>query len=183
MGIELEAKKYYEFASNSDFIANKRWLIQANYTWSDSEVSVGDDDTVMTLGGAGVPEQAKFFIRDGVRMQGQSGHVANMQLGWEDDNARSQATLILNYVSERITARGAGTGGAREPDYLQEPGAFLDFVYRKDFTIKGQDMGLAFEARNLLGTDFEEFQEQNGRILVNAYELGQSFSLSLTARF
>ncbi|WP_312137225.1 TonB-dependent receptor domain-containing protein [Brevundimonas sp.] len=183
MGIELEAKKYYEFASNSDFIANKRWLIQANYTWSDSEVSVGDDDTVMTLGGAGAPEQAKFFIRDGVRMQGQSEHVANMQLGWEDDNARSQATLILNYVSERITARGAGTGGAREPDYLQEPGAFLDFVYRKDFTIKGQDMGLAFEARNLLSTDFEEFQEQNGRILVNAYELGQSFSLSVTARF
>ena len=44
-------------------------------------------------------------------------------------------------------------------------------------------MGLAFEARNLLGTDFEEFQEQNGRILVNAYELGQSFSLSVTARF
>lgn len=182
-GFEVEAKKYFEFASNSDFIANKRWLLQANYTWADSEVSVGEGDTVMTLGGAGAPEDARFFIRDGVRMQGQSEHVANLQMGWEDDEARSQATFILNYVSERITARGAGGGGAREPDYLQEPGAFLDFVYRKDFTLQGQDMGLSFEARNLLGQDFEEFQEQNGKILINAYDLGQSVSISLTARF
>lgn len=183
MGFEVEAKKYFDFASNSNFIANKRFLVAANYTWSDSEVSVGDGDTVMTLGGAGRPEEASFFLRDGVRMQGQSEHVANLQLGFEDDTARSQATLILNYVSERITARGAGVGDAREPDYMQEPGAFLDFVYRKDFTVQGRDMGIAFEARNLLGQDFEEFQEQNGKILINAYDLGQSVSVSLTARF
>lgn len=183
MGFEVEGKKYFEFGSASSFVANKRFLVQANYTWSDSEVSVGEDDTVMTLGGAGTPEQASFFIRDGAQMQGQSEHVANLQLGWEDDVARSQATLILNYVSERITARGAGVGQVREPDYRQEPGAFLDFVYRKDFTVRGRDLGLAFEARNLLGTSFEEFQEQNGKILVNAYDLGQSVSLSLTTRF
>ena len=35
------------------------------------------------------------------------------------------------YVSERITARGAGAAGAREPDYIQDPGVFLDFVFRK----------------------------------------------------
>ena len=50
---------------------------------------------------------AAFFIADGSPLQGQSEHVANLQLGWEDDTARSQATLIVNFVSERITARGA----------------------------------------------------------------------------
>lgn len=183
MGAEFEVKKYFEFADQPAFISDKRWLIQANYTWSDSEVSVGSGDTVLTLGGGGQPEQASVFIQDGSRLQGQSEHVANLQLGWEDDNARSQATFILNYVSERTTARGAGIGMVREPDYVQEPGAFLDFVYRKDFTVKGRDLGFALELRNLLGTDFEEYQEKGNKIRINQYDLGQSASVSLTARF
>ena len=123
-------------------------------------------------------------MKTAARGQGQSDHVANLQLGWEDDTDRSQATLIVNYVSERITARGAGAAGNREPDYIQEPGVFLDFVYRKDFTVVDRDIGLALEFRNLLNTDYDEFQEfGNDRIRVNKYELGRSASVSLTARF
>ena len=183
-GAEIEAKKYFEWpeASNA-FVANKRWLVQANYTWSDSEVQVDADDVVFTQGGGGTPEQASFFIADGSRMQGQSDHVANLQLGWEDDTARSQATIIVNYVSERITARGAGAAGAREPDYVQDPGVFLDFVYRKDFEYAGRDMGFALELRNLLGTDYDEYQELGNKIRINNYELGSGATVSLTARF
>ena len=184
MGAEVEVKKYFEFPDQGmSFIANKRWLVQANYTYSDSDVEVGEDDTVLTLGGAGTPEQASFFIQDGSRLQGQSEHVANLQLGWEDDTARSQATIIVNYVSDRITARGAGVGSGREPDFIQEPGVFLDFVYRKDFTVMARDMGFALELRNLLGTEFDEYQELGNKIRVNNYDLGQSASVSLTARF
>ena len=184
IGAEVEAKKYFEFPDNSmSFIANKRWLVQANYTFSNSEVSVDPSDTVLTLGGAGTPEQAAFFITDGSRLQGQSEHVANLQLGWEDDTARSQATFIVNYVSERITARGAGVAGSREPDYIQEPGVFLDFVYRKDVEAMGRDVGFALELRNLLGTDFDEHQELGNKVRINNYDLGSSASVSLTTRF
>ncbi len=184
IGAEIEAKKYFEFPDNGmSFIANKRWLVQANYTYSDSEVTVDAGDTVLTLGGAGTPESAAFFIADGSRLQGQSEHVANLQLGWEDDTARSQATLIVNYVSERITARGAGVAGSREPDYIQEPGVFLDFVYRKDFEAMGRDLGFALELRNLLGTEFDEYQELGNKVRINNYDLGSSASVSLTARF
>ena len=183
-GAEIEAKKYFEFIdSDSPFIANKRWLVQANYTFSDSEVQVEAGDTVLTSGGGGVPEDATFFIEDGSRLQGQSEHVANLQLGWEDDTARSQATIIVNYVSERITARGAGAAGSREPDYIQDPGVFVDFVYRKDFEYGGRDLGFALELRNLLGTDFDEYQELGNKIRINNYDLGSSASVSLTARF
>jgi outer membrane receptor protein involved in Fe transport len=66
MGAEVEVKKYFEFPDQPmAFIANKRWLVQANYTYSDSEVKVSSGDTVLTLGGAGTPEQASFFIQDG----------------------------------------------------------------------------------------------------------------------
>jgi outer membrane receptor protein involved in Fe transport len=183
-GAEVEAKKYFEWPDNSlPFIANKRWLIQANYTYSNSDVQVSTGDTIVSPGNT-APQPANFFIADGSRLQGQSDHVANLQLGWEDDTDRSQATLIVNYVSERITARGAGAAGNREPDYIQEPGVFLDFVYRKDFTVVDRDIGLALEFRNLLNTDYDEFQEfGSDRIRVNKYELGRSASVSLTARF
>ncbi len=184
MGVEVEAKKYFEFPDNGmPFIANKRWLVQANYTYSDSEVKVEAGDTVRDLGGGGVESPANFFIQDGSRLQGQSEHVANLQLGWEDDADRSQATIIVNYVSERITARGAGVSSSREPDYIQEPGVFLDFVYRKDFTAMGHDLGFGLELRNLLRTDFDEHQELGNKILINNYDLGSSATVSLTARF
>ena len=183
-GAEVEAKKYFEFPdSASAFVANKRWLVQANYTWSDSEVQVEAGDIVRTPGGGGADEDATFFIEDGSRLQGQSEHVANLQLGWEDDTARSQATIIVNYVSERISARGAGGAGNREPDYIQDPGIFLDFVYRKDFEAGGREMGFALELRNLLNTEFDEYQELGNKILINNYQLGSSASVSLTARF
>lgn len=183
-GAEFEVKKYFEFPeAGMDFFANKRWLVQANYTWSDSEVSVGAGDTVLTPGGAGAPQSAAFFIEDGSRLQGHSEHVANVQLGWEDDTARSQATIIVNYVSERITSRGAGAAGSREPDYLQDPGVFLDFVYRKDFTLGERDYGFSFEVRNILGTEFDEFQELGNKIRINNYDLGSSVSFGLSARF
>jgi len=184
MGAEFEVKKYFEFPDNGmSFIANKRWLVQANYTWSDSDVKVNDDDTVLVLSNGTTPAPASRYIEDGSRLQGQSEHVANLQLGWEDDQARSQATIIVNYVSERITARGAGTVGSREPDLLQDPGVFVDFVYRKDFTLTGRDLGFSLELRNLLGTEFDEYQELGNKILVNNYDLGSSATISLTARF
>lgn len=183
-GAEIEAKKYFEFPDNGlSFIADKRWLVQANYTWSDSEVQVEPGDIVRTPGGGGADEDATFFIEDGSRLQGQSEHVANLQLGWEDDTARSQATIIVNYVSERISARGAGGAGNREPDYVQDPGVIVDFVYRKDFEYGGRDLGFALELRNLLNTDFDEHQTLGNTIRINNYELGSSASVSLTARF
>jgi outer membrane receptor protein involved in Fe transport len=179
MGAEFEAKKYFEFESTLDFIANKRWLVQGNYTFTDSEVQVEDGDMVFATQGLGVAQPASFFIVDGSRLQGQSEHLANLQLGWEDDTARSQATVIVNYASERSSARGL----PGEPDLIQEPGVSLDFVYRKDLEYAGHELGLSVELRNLLGTEFDEYQELGNKIRINNYELGSSATVSLTARF
>lgn len=179
-GVEVEAKKYFDFPdAGLGFIADKRWLVQGNYTWSDSEVQVRDGDTVVTQNSLGVAQPASFYIIDGSRLQGQSEHVANLQLGWEDDVARSQATLIANFVSERTSARGR----PGEPDLIQRPGVMLDFVYRKDFDVGARTFGLALELRNLLNEDFLEYQELGRRITVNGYDLGVSGSVSVTARF
>lgn len=181
-GAEIEGKIYFEPTSGMGWIDGKRWLVQANYTFTNSKVKVGAGDTVAPpdLGGARRP--ASDYIIDGSRLQGQSRHLANLQFGYEDEEARSQATILVNYASTRITARGNISSG--QPDFLQDPGVTLDFVYRQTFEVMSRELALSFEARNLLAVDHKEYQEfGGGRVEVNRYKQGRSFSLGLTSRF
>ncbi len=179
-GAEVDLKTYFEFFSETPWFSSKRWLAAANYTYSKSEVIVEDGDVVYPLTVDGSSRPAEDFVNDGDPMQGQSEHLLNVQFGFEDDAARSQATFLVTFASERITTRGR-TGF---PDLVQEPGVMLDFTYRRDFTVWDQDVTLGIEARNLLNEDYEEFQELGGgRVDNNTYELGSSFSVSLSTRF
>jgi outer membrane receptor protein involved in Fe transport len=179
-GAEIDAKVYFDLPIEMQWFSDKRWLIAANYTWTSSEVKVGSGDVVYPLSGLGSPRPAIDYVTDGDTLQGQSDHLANLQFGWEDENAKSQATLLLTYVSERISARGR-TGF---PDLIQGETVNLDFTYRKGFEVMGKEMEFGFEARNLLGEDSEEFQELGGgRVDTNTYDLGRGVSFSISAKF
>ncbi len=179
-GAEVDVKTYFEFFSETPWFSSKRWLAAANYTYSKSELAVESGDVVYPLTVDGSSRPAEDFVNDGDPMQGQSEHLVNVQFGFEDDAARSQATFLVTYASERITTRGR----AGFPDLVQEPGVMLDFTYRRDFTVWDQDVTFGIEARNLLGEDYEEFQELGGgRVDNNTYDLGRSFSVSLSTRF
>ena len=92
----------------------------------------------------------------------------------------SQATILLSYASERVTSRGT----SNLPDIIEDPGLRLDFVVRQGFELGGADMELKLEARNLTGRDYEEFQTNgDSRIDINSYDVGTSFSVSLSAEF
>ena len=178
-GAEIEAKKYFELPINASWWGDKRLYLAANYTWSSSEVQVEDGDTVHPYGFL-TPQDATLFVRDGSQLQGQSDHIGNLQLGIESEATRTQATLIANYVGERISARGR----PGQPDYVEKPGTSLDLVLRKGFNLGTTEMSLGFSARNLLETDYREFQEGGGnRVDVYRYEPGVSYTLSLSASF
>ncbi|GAD59091.1 LOW QUALITY PROTEIN: tonB-dependent receptor [Brevundimonas abyssalis TAR-001] len=178
-GIELDVKKYFDSPMTGAFWDGKRWLVQANYTYVQSELRVGADDEVFPLSGNGTSQPATNFFTDGARLQGQSEHLANLQFGWEDDIVGSQATILVNYASERSSARGR----PGEPDLIQEPGVMLDFVYRRDFGAFGRDFSFGLELRNLLNTEFQEYQELGQRVDINRYDLGASGSISLSTSF
>lgn len=181
-GAEVDFKKVFAtpFANAGALLANKDLFVQANYTYSDSKLRVGADDVVFPLQAAGQSRPASDFLFDGDRLQGQSQHLANLQVGWQDDVAKSQATLLATYASERTTARAPGI----LPDFTQEPGTMLDFVYKKGFDLRGREFGFDFKVQNILGTDFKEFQRGNGGyVQVNQYDLGTSISLGLSAEF
>ena len=62
----------------------------------------------------------------------------------------------------------------------------LDLVYNRDFLVSGREFTLGLSGRNLLDEAHEEFQLNEGelgRTEFNTYDRGQSFSVSLTAKF
>jgi hypothetical protein len=175
-GGEIEIKKVFDGVFGDGWLAPYSFLVQANYTYSDSELKAGTGDTIITPTGSVV--SAPSYITVGSRLQGQSEHVANLQLGFEDDT--SQGTFLVTYVSERSSARGP----EGQPDIIQEPGVMLDFVYRKDVEAFGHEVTLKFKAGNLLDEDYFESQTLGGgEVIINQYDLGRSFSFGATAKF
>lgn len=179
-GLELESQKYLFLSdmTESAFFASRRLVLIGNYTWSKSEISVKDGDTTDVFGT--VTQPASNFFRDGAPLTGQSEHLVNLQIGLEDEDALSQQTLLISYASDRVTSRGA----AGLPDIYESPGVSVDFVARQGFQFLGKGMEFKFEARNLLGREYSEYQELGpNRIYFNRYDRGVKFSASISASF
>ncbi|MFM1958727.1 MAG: hypothetical protein RL588_244 [Pseudomonadota bacterium] len=181
-GAEVEFKKFFDLETGSDWVDSRRWLVALNYTYTSSKLKVSDGDTiVLDITGVATTPPAKDYLTGGEKLQGQSDHLANLQLGFENEDAGSQATILVTYTSERVAARSSSLD---LPDLIQEPGMRVDFVYRRNFELQGREMTASFEARNLTGTDAKEYQEAGGnRFDTNSFEVGQSFSVGLSARF
>ncbi|NQY38883.1 MAG: TonB-dependent receptor [Henriciella sp.] len=183
LGAEFEFKTRFEMPIDQIWFNQRDWLFSFNYTYTSTEISAGETDLV-----AGpfspVPVPGNLFGLDGAQLQGTPENILNLQFGW--DNDVEQATLLLNWVDERILQRGRPDGTSQIADVLQDPGVQLDFVYRRDLTFGDRDFTLGLSARNLLGEKNEEFQLNGGelgRTEFNTYERGTSLSASVTAKF
>lgn len=181
-GAELEAQRRFDLdrLGDSHFWSDRQFVAIANYTFSHSRLKVGADDTTIPVGTGGVPVPASNLFDDGEPLTGQSKHIVNLQLGLEGRGRLSQQTLLLTYSSRRVSNRGLG----QQPDLIEEPGLRVDFVWREGVRLIGSKVELKFEARNLLGQDYEEFQTLNGsRIDTNSYDLGRAFTIGASFKF
>ena len=173
-------QKYLDLSGMGGFFTTRRLVALANYTYTTSKVQVRAGDTVAVYLGRVSVEPAGNYFTDGSRLTGQSDHIANLQLGLEDTEKLSQQTLLLSYASERVVSRGGGG----MPDIIERPGLRLDFVVRQGLDFLGQQVDFKFEARNLTGQRHEEFQRAGAnRIETNTYDVGRSFSASLSLKF
>ena len=177
-GVEAEFQWNKDLYDLGEWFDSKRLVAIANYTYTQSELKVGPNDIARVFPFADQP--ATNFFRDGVPLTGQSDHLVNLQLGIEDLDKISQATFLLSYASERVTSRGT----AALPDIIEDPGLRLDFVFRQGFELAGAELELKLEARNITGRDNFEFQSNGtNRIEINSYDVGRSFSASISAEF
>jgi outer membrane receptor protein involved in Fe transport len=179
-GAELETQKYFDLSggAESGFFANRRAIVIANYTYTKSKIKVNASDRVAVFGASST--SALDFFRSGAPLTGQSDHLVNLQFGLEDTNTLSQQTLLFTYASDRVTSRGA----SGQVDIIERPGIRVDFVARQGIKLGGTELELKFEARNLTGTKYQEFQEVGeNKIFYNRYKNGTSVSLGLEIKF
>ncbi len=183
-GAEVEAVKFFDIgdgASEGSFLANRRLVVTANYTFTKSKIRVDADDVVAVF--AASSTKATDYFRDGVPLTGQSNHIANLQIGLENTDRLSQQTLMVTYASKRVVSRGLN-GSPPQPDILESPGLRVDLVLREGFSLFGKEIEGKFEARNLTGRGNVQYQQSgSNRIETNSYDLGRSFSLSATMKF
>ncbi len=181
-GAEIELVKYFDLIDlGGTFFEERRLLIAGNYTYTNSDVKVTAQDQIADPLSGNMVAASTIFRTGGFALTGQSDHIANMQVGLESTGERlSQQTILLSWNSNRVTNRGP----AGQPDFVEYTGPRLDFVWREGFKVFNKVAELKFEARNLLGTDYVEFQQLNtSTILNNAYDIGRAFSISASLQF
>lgn len=202
MGFELEFEKTFDFSDrfSGDFWEDAEFFVNTNYTYSQSEISVGEGDTT-TLAGVGSTadnpvvanvEDADDRIKDGGRLQGQADHIANLQIGWKNVETGSRTAVLVNYTGERLrsvqfdnTVDANGDALAFFPEVIEQLPVQVDLVHSRTITVgSAGDFSARFAVRNLLGQDYEARQEVAGEEFVfDQYDVGTTFSVSLTRRF
>ena len=183
-GLEFEAQKYLPLDrwSSSPFLQSRRIVLIGNYTYTQSELKVSEGDTTIPYSyTAGPLPAASDYFLDGAPLTGQSDHLVNFQVGLEDTDKLSQQTLLITYASPRVTSRGPNL----QPDIKEKPGFTLDFVARQAVLLPGGiNSEFKFEARNITGRKFQEFQEAGGnKVFYNRYKIGTTIAASLTVAF
>lgn len=189
-GVEAEFEKrwaFEDFGVSDGFFATKDLVLRSNYTFTDSSVDA-NAPIAITIPSAdpnlGVDQQiinGTGLFEDGQKLQGQSDHLANLQIGIEDFEKNYEATLLLNYSSERIRAYGDQRG---RPPIIEQLPLSLDFVFNWDVEVRGGEYELGFKVQNILNDKYEATQSFNDTtIVVDNYDLGTTFAASLKRRF
>jgi outer membrane receptor protein involved in Fe transport len=180
-GLEAEAKYIFTTDFDMAWFNTKDFFVSTNYTLSESKIDIKPGDTIIRASGLEVP--AEFVVADGRPLQGHSKHIFNIQLGYEDVEARSAATLLLNYSSKRIRAVSSGGVGSL-PDVYEQPPLSLDFNYNRSFDLWGGEYEVGLNVENILGSSYSATQRLGAsRVDVDTYDVGQSFSVSFKRRF
>ena len=117
---------------------------------TESEVIVNPGDTYINNIGTVVDAQSLLANGRDIRLQGQSDTIANFQIGLDNLQNQTQATLIVNYVSDRVRARGIDV----LPDIIEEPPLLVDFAFSKIYSYPEFELKLSLELRNLLDEEY-----------------------------
>lgn len=165
-GIEVEARKTLGFVGDwtGDRLGGRTWwerfYLAGNVSVIESEISI-------------LPENQGILTETSRPLQGQSPLIGNIQLGYTDEDRGIDATLLFNYVGERITE--VGVLGA--PDKKEQPTGVLDFVFRWKWS---DHWSFKTKFGNLLDAEFEILQ---GPETTQRYTNGRTASIGITYDF
>lgn len=172
------------------FLSTKDLVFKTNYTWSKSDVSNAGTVVTSSIDSQSAraiadPLPGSSVFEDGRALQGQSRHLFNLQIGVEDVEAESKATILVNWASSRIRQVELILGGVVTPRVIEEPPVTLDFVWSRRFERFGGQWQIGLEVRNILGDDYAATQTfpDDTVALYDTYQLGRKISASLKREF
>ncbi|MAB12034.1 TonB-dependent receptor [Hyphomonas sp.] len=186
-GVEIEYEQILpmEQWTGMSFFEDRDLQIKANYTWSDSSIDAAGEVAVnigTNLDPVRGTDLASDYLEDGRRMQGQSEHLFNLQLGLLNESARSEYNLLLNYVSDRIRSGEILARGI--PAFLEQPPMTVDFVWNKGFNVGDAEYEFSLNIQNLFGESYEAYQERGSdKVYVDTYKQDTVFGIGLKRRF
>ena len=152
-GFELEFRRNLGFLSES----LRPFVAQVNYTYVDSEISVGEENFIVTS--------------DKRALVGQPDTVYNLILEWSQPVWGTTTRLLYNHIGEKIYEAGA----FGLPDVLEAPVGTVDFVWRQSLEGLAPGLGLKLSATNLT----DETYEWTGAIS-RVWERGRTYGVSLS---
>ncbi|MDQ1244448.1 MAG: hypothetical protein QG565_788 [Campylobacterota bacterium] len=162
----------FEFSwyKNLDFLSSylKKIVFSGNYTYVDSAVTLTEEQKI------------KYVTQDR-QLQGLSPEVLNLSLTYQDDGR--SLNLSYNKMSERLMRVALKNGDViLGLDDYEIPPELLDFTWIEKFDSKVLDseLSLAFKIKNIL--DSETIWKQEDLVTLK-YKTGQSYSLSVSAKF
>mgnify|MGYP005842966191 CR=1 FL=1 len=159
-GAELEFLQQLDMFDGGLGSVLDNFFVAGNFTYSESEISI------QRFPGAFVTN-----LKRG--LSGHSKYVTNLQLGFDSDNDKHNATLTYNVFGKRIAFAGVN----QKDDAFEQPFNSLDFTYSY---APMESMTLKLGLKNLLDEDVEILQQ--GEILQKRVE-GQSYSLSFSYKY
>src|SRR5690606_14179906 len=172
-GAELETRKSI-YKSESSHTVQFTLGANASYAHTNQELN-GEkifEDTNGFLNANFTDEEAKF--------QGASDLLVNGDISFTKDWQRGGSlmmTLAYNYFSDRIYAIGTDNRG----NIVEKGIGTLDFILRSKIN---ENIGVNFNARNLLNPSFERIQENADQdISVQHYKRGINFSIGVNYQF
>lgn len=197
-----KAKLYgfeFEFENTwpvSDILGGQMWstkdfVFKTNYTWSKSKVSNAGEVSTSALNPITrvVEEQilpGSSVFEDGRALQGQSRHLFNLQIGVEDVELESKATILVNWASSRIRQVELVLGANDiVPRVIEEPPVTVDFVWSRGFEKFGGKWQIGLEVRNILGDDYKATQTFGDGTVADydTYKLGRKLSANIKREF
>jgi len=201
-GFEIEFEKTFDLTEvfgPDGFWDDAEVFVNTNYTYSQSELKVSAGDQVILPGTppsgtdlivVPVVDDASTRIVNGQRLNGQSDHILNLQVGWESETTGARTALLLNWSSDQvrsiefITAQ-LDTLQASIPEVIEEPPLTLDLVHNRTIDVPtAGEFDIRFAVRNILGEGYEAYQEGFDRDFdYETYEQGTTFSISLKKSF
>jgi len=155
-GVEVELMKHLDFIHPK----LRHVFVSTNYTWSKSEIELRPENLVV---------QTTNFRP----LQGHSPYIFNFQLGYDDPDKGTMATLLYNTFGKRI----AEVGSLGAPDKFDQPEHRVDFVFRQHFM---KNFSFTFNARNILNNRARVLQ---GDELARSFLRGREFRMGLVLEF